>query len=742
VTLLGVRGVVKAYGTSTILDGVDVSFAENERVGLVGLNGSGKSTLARILGGIEIPDAGTLAKRRGADIRYLAQEPVFEPGQTAREVVTAGLSAWAKAKDLYDQASADLSEGRGDVDALLEQQTEAAADVERLGGWDRSHEVDSLLGHLSVRDPDAVLDTLSGGEKRRVALAQLLVARPHLAILDEPTNHLDVETIQWLEEYLEDEYEGALLLVTHDRYLLDRVATRTLELDRGKIYDYDGGYEQYLERKAERQMHEARTESNRQNFLRTELEWLRRQPKARSTKQKARIERAENAKGAAPPPKERTATFSLDEVRSGKTILETRDLSIAAGGNVLVQHMNLILTQGERIGIVGRNGTGKTTFLRTVLGEIPAAAGQVIMGVNTKVAYFDQSRSDLDPKKSIFENVVGDQPKIEVGGETMEPRAYLERFLFDPQKQRQPVGSLSGGERARVALARLLRQSANLLIFDEPTNDLDVATLGALEDLLVRFGGTSLVVTHDRWFLDRVATSILHLAGDGTATKYAGAYDAFQRARQDAAYRKKEEELAAKESAKAVKEVVKAAKPRTVLTSAEKTELAAIMDRIEAAEEGVAHLEAMLADPDVYADAERVKGLLVDLDGAKTKAAALTTRWEELEAKKGALTLLVAGRRLRRSACSRGSERVLAAARRRRRDGGGGAVERPAFCPARAANWPPAPADPPSPDEPPSPPAHVGPPSPAKPPFPLPPSPRGSAPAAPPLVQVSPPAPE
>ena len=640
-TLLGVRGITKSYGTSVVLDNLEVSFAENERVGLGGLNGSGKSTLARILGGLEQPDAGTLAKRRGADIRYLAQEPTFEPGQTARAVVTAGLSAWALAKARYDEASQHLGTGEGDIDALLEQQTEAAADVERLGGWDRSHEVDSLLGHLSVRDPEATIESLSGGERRRVALAQLLVARPHLAILDEPTNHLDVETIQWLEEYLENEYEGALLLVTHDRYLLDRVAKRTLELDKGKIFDYDGGYEVYLERKAERQMFEARAESNRQNFLRTELEWLRRQPKARTTKQKARIDRAESAKGTLAPQKEKTASFAASEARSGKTILETKDLALSAGGNVLVRHLNLILTQGERIGIVGRNGTGKTTLLRTILGEIPPAEGSVVLGLNTKIAYFDQSRAGLDPQKTIFENVVGDQPKIEVGGEVMEPRAYLERFLFDSHKQRQPVGSLSGGERARVALARLLRQSANLLIFDEPTNDLDVATLGALEDLLVRFGGTSLVVTHDRWFLDRVATSILHLAGDGTATKYAGAYDAFQRAREAEAYRKKELDAAAREKSKPPSAEKsrppsrESNRPKAGLTSAEKSELATILDAIENAEEGVAHLSSMLAGKDAYGDETRVKALLTDLANAKSKAERLTARWEELEAKKG-----------------------------------------------------------------------------------------------------------
>ncbi len=632
-TVLGARGLGKSYGPSVVLDGVDVSIAEGERVGLVGLNGSGKSTLARILAGVEEPDVGEVARRRGATLRYLEQEPAFEPGVTARAAVTQGLAAWAEAKGRYERASGAIDRGEGDLEASLAAQAEAAADVERLGGWERGHEVDSLLGHLSVPDPEAEVTRLSGGERRRVALARLLIARPDLAILDEPTNHLDVETIAWLEEYLLDEYPGALLLVTHDRYLLDRVTERTLELSRAAIFDYEGGYGRYLEAKSERLAHEARTEANRQNFLRREVEWLRRQPKARTTKQKARIDRAEAAKAQKAPPKELSASLGLDEARAGKTILEARGLGVEAGGRRLISGLDMVLTQGERVGIVGRNGAGKTTLLRALIGEREPAAGAVVRGQNTKISYFDQQRDELDLDKSIFDNVVGDQPKVELAGEVMDGRTYLERFLFDPHKQRQPVRSLSGGERARVALARLLRQPANLLVFDEPTNDLDVATLAALEDLLTRFAGTSLVVTHDRYFLDRVATSILHLAGDGTAVKYAGNYGDFERARDEALARKKEEERAAREPAALAPRAAPRPAAAKGLTRAERAELGGIVDAIGEAEARVAALEAALGAPEVYAKGDEVRRVNAELAEARDEAARLVARWEELEAK-------------------------------------------------------------------------------------------------------------
>lgn len=637
----------KAFGARQILSGVDVAVRTGERVGLVGSNGSGKSTLAKILAGTELPDSGTINRRRGAEIAILEQDPAFEPGATARHVVLSGLRAWSEAKARYDAASTALS-GHAehpprDLAELLAQQTQASADVERLGGWDMMHKVEAILGHVGVTRPDAPMETLSGGERRRVALAKILVARPALAILDEPSNHLDVETIEWLETYLIDEHPGALLLITHDRYLLDRVVTRTLELDQGQLFSYDGGYEDYLEAKAERLAHEARSESNRQNFLRRELEWLRRQPKARTGKQKARIQRAEAAKAAPPPKAEQRALLTAASTRMGKTVLELKDLTLEIAGRALVSHLDLILGKGERIGIIGRNGTGKTTLLRAILGEVTPASGEIVLGKNTVPAYFDQLRAGLDDSATIFDTIGGTKARIEIGDTTVDARTYLERFLFDSHKQRQPVGSLSGGERARVALAKMLSQSANLIMLDEPTNDLDVATLGSLEQMLTELDGSALVVTHDRWFLNRVATSILAFEGEGRVVRYAGNYDAYreQKAHADAAQAEVE---AAKEAARpASPPNSPASKPapkpsgKSGLTYAEQKELDGILDRIEKAEEQVSSFEAELADPSLYATrGGEVPAMLEQLEKARTEAKRLTERWEELETKRSA----------------------------------------------------------------------------------------------------------
>ena len=655
--VLTAQDLRKSFGPRQILSGVSVAIRTGEHVGLVGSNGSGKSTLARILAGAELPDTGTIARRRGAEIAILEQDPAFEPGSTARQVVLSGLRAWSEAKARYDAASAALSgSGSGDLTELLAAQTEASADVERLGGWDMMHKVEAILGHVGVVRPDAPMETMSGGERRRVALAKILVARPALAVLDEPSNHLDVETIEWLENYLIDEHPGALLLITHDRYLLDRVVTRTLELADGQLYSYEGGYEDYLEAKAERLAHEARTEGNRQNFLRRELEWLRRQPKARTGKQKARIQRAEAAKGAPPPKAEQRVELTTTSARMGKTVLELKDVSLEVAGRTLVSHLDLILGKGERLGIIGRNGTGKTTLLRAVLGEITPAEGEVVLGKNTVPSYFDQLRAGLDESASIFDNIGGTKARIEVGEMSLDARTYLERFLFDSHKQRQPVGSLSGGERARVALAKMLSQSANLVMLDEPTNDLDVATLGSLEQMMTELDGSALVVTHDRWFLNRVATSILAFEGDGKVVRYAGNYDAYreQRAHAEAA---KAEAVAAKEAASARSTPQGGAQGgpqggaqggakagpapkgsgKAGLTFAEQKELDRILDRVEAAEQAVSTLEAELADPSLYATrGGEVPAMVERLEKAKAEAKRLTERWEELETKRSA----------------------------------------------------------------------------------------------------------
>ena len=638
-TVLSAQDLRKAYGTRTLLDGVTLTIEADERVGLVGRNGCGKSTLARILAGAEIADGGTISRRRGATIGYLAQEPVLELDHTAREIVIGGLGAWSEAKQRHDRASQALADATGDLEALLAAQSSAAADVERLGGWDRQHRVDAVLGHVGVTRLDAKIAELSGGDRRRVALARILVAEPHLAILDEPTNHLDAETVEWLEDYLVDEHRGAVLLVTHDRYLLDRVATRTLELDRGALYSYDGGYGDYLEAKTERLLHEARTESNRQNFLRTELDWLRRQPKARSTKQKARIQRAESARDAPPPRAERTARLALESTRAGKTILELRKLGLDMGGRKLFDELDLTLTSGERIGIVGRNGTGKTTLLRAVTGEKDADRGEVVRGKNTQIAYFDQHRAGLDEGKTVFDNVADGRARVVVGGEPIEVRSYLERFLFEGHELRQPVGSLSGGERARVALAKLLSNGANLVLLDEPTNDLDVATLGALEQMLVDFDGSALVVTHDRWFLDRIATSILVFESDGRIVRHAGNYSDYRarKAEMDASAQAEAQAATRASQPAPAAQPAGSAAPKGKLTYAEKIELDGLFETIDAAETEVARLEAALAEPSLYAArGGEVPGLIAALEKAKAEATRLVARWEELEARRAA----------------------------------------------------------------------------------------------------------
>ncbi|MGB5695072.1 MAG: ABC-F family ATP-binding cassette domain-containing protein, partial [Polyangiales bacterium] len=449
--ILVAEGLRKAYGETVLLDGVDLSIHEGERVGLVGNNGAGKSTLARILVGEEQPDEGRVARRRGANIRYLPQEPSLPVGRSAREVVLEGLGAWAEAFERHQELSRLIASQKPGWEAYSEPQAAAAHEVERLGGWENSHRVDVLLQQLDLHAIDRNVDEMSGGERRRVALARLLVEEPTLAILDEPTNHLDADTIEWLETYLREQYRGALVLITHDRYVLDRVALRTLEIDQGKVHSYEGGWHAYLEAKAERLAHADRAEANRQNLLRTELEWLRRSPKARSTKAKARIDRVEALRDATGPQREQVARFEAQTQRLGSTVLEAKGLGVSIGELDLVGSLDLIVSRGDRIGVVGPNGAGKTTLLRVLLGELEPARGEVVVGANTKFAYFDQGRSGLSEDESVQDNVAPDRPQVTFQGRSIDIRTYLKRFLFAPHRTRDKVSSLSGGERARVA---------------------------------------------------------------------------------------------------------------------------------------------------------------------------------------------------------------------------------------------------------------------------------------------------
>ncbi|MFT5354272.1 MAG: ATP-binding cassette subfamily F protein uup [Polyangiales bacterium] len=631
--IITAKGLAKSFGPTLILEGSDVSIGESERVGLVGDNGAGKSTLAKMLAGMIPADSGEIAVRRDARIAYLSQRPVLDAGLTAHDVVMGALSEWRSAKERHAASSDAMSQPDADFDSLLIAQESAAADVERLGGWDADREVQRTLDHLGILDPSALVETLSGGERRRVDLARLLVSAPDFAILDEPTNHLDVETIEWLERYLTTSFRGALLLVTHDRYVLENVALRTLELDHGRLFSYKGGWSAYLQAKDDRIALEARSEANRQNFLRTELEWLRRSPSARRTKSKSRAQRAEAAIANRPLAQSGAAKLSIETERLGNTVLEVLDVSVDIEGRRLVKDFELRLTQGERIGIIGRSGCGKTSLLRVMLGIDKPAEGEVNIGKNTNFAYFDQSRTGLDDNASIQENVAGKATRIDFRGTTIDIRSYMARFLFDGGELRQKVGSLSGGERARVALAKLLLKPANVLVFDEPTNDLDVATLGALEELLVEANATAIIVSHDRYFLDRVATSIVVFEGEGKVVRYVGDYETYTRLR---AQQKKDAQQAKKEpgNAKAKAKAKKvAAKPKNALSGKEKRELAGMMEHIDVAEKKTAALSKKLADPSLYAGDGDVSALVAEHKASEDEVARLMARWEELDAR-------------------------------------------------------------------------------------------------------------
>jgi len=644
----------KAFGVQVVLDDATFTLGRGEKVGLIGANGAGKSTLARVLSGADTPDGGSVSIRRGLTVRYLPQEPVLDPDATPRAVVQEALAAWNDATVRHAAVTERLAAGDHD-DALVNEQATLDDAILRLGGWERGHEALGFLDKLGVRDLDRPCGERSGGERRRIALAQLLVASPDVAIVDEPTNHLDADTVEWLEQYFTQDYRGAVVLVTHDRYFLDAVVDRIIELERGRLTAYPGGYGDYLEKKAELLAHEGRVEQNRQNALRREREWLSRGPKARGTKQKARIQRAHALEAQAPATSGRPGEVSLVTAsgsRQGKTILELHGVQVAGarGAPPLNAPFDLIVASGERIGVVGPNGVGKTTLLRAVLAAAGApveppelVAGQIVVGKNTKVSYLDQTRAKLNDDKSIFDDVRGDgSTVVRLGAsarDEMDLRSYLELFLFDGAKQRQKVGSLSGGERARVALAKVLREGANLLVFDEPTNDLDLPTLGALEGMLSDFGSSAIIVTHERAFLDRVATAVLAFEADphggpATVTRYAGGYSDYLSQRGNRRSSPPPQRPAGATATPA------ASKPKgqaPALTVAEKRELEGILAEVDRAEKRVNELESQLADPSLYTSrANEVARLKAALEGARGEAARLASRWEALEAKRGA----------------------------------------------------------------------------------------------------------
>ncbi|PLX41232.1 MAG: ABC transporter [Deltaproteobacteria bacterium] len=637
---IDVTGLTKSYGTTTILSSVSFAVGERERVGIVGRNGCGKSTLFRILAGLEEADSGEIVKRRGLTMGYLDQRPGLNPGLTVRELLGEYLGEPREKLRRHGELSHLVAKSSGaELDKLLREQEEVHSWLDHHNAWTLDHRVEEICARFNILDPDAKVGDLSGGWNQRVALAGMLLAAPDLLLLDEPTNQLDADTVAWLEEYLLD-YPGAILLVTHDRYFLDRVVKRMFELEGGALTAYSGGYSSYLEQKAERLALEGRTQTRLLNLLRREEEWLSRSPKARTTKQKARIGRAEDLKEKTQTTKRRELDFSITTEReAGGMVLEAEKLTAGYNGVPLIKDFSLTLRKGERIGILGPNGCGKSTLIKALLGDLPLISGEVRRGNKTLLGYIDQERSGLIEEDSVEENLSPNE-WVTIGGargDRKHRKGYLESFLFSYNDQKAPVSTLSGGERARLLLAKLLLLGANLIVLDEPTNDIDIPTLQVLDEALTEFTGSALIVTHDRYFLDKVATGILHMEGDGRVVYYEGGYTAFSRAME----RKREEVRGSQkriEKAMTLKEAQPQPPPpskRKGLSFKEKRELEGIEERIAALEERHLALEKSLADPaSIDGGHEALTAISGELAEVAKELESLMERWEELETKK------------------------------------------------------------------------------------------------------------
>ncbi len=502
------------YGTQVVLDGATIAFTEGEHIGLVGRNGSGKSTFLQIAAGVAQADSGEFTRRRDLVTGYMPQVSGLDDATTVHANILSGAQRILDLIAEYERVPGDSPLSA----TLLDQIGEA-------DGWNLEHRIKSLITNLHAPESDRVVGTLSGGEKRRVALCRALLARPDFLILDEPTNHLDTGSIEWLEDFLA-RYAGTCLFVTHDRYFLDRVATRIVELSRGQFISYDGNYTDYLLARAQRQAVEEAQEHQRQKFLKRELQWVRKAPRARRTKSVDRVERYfEMAAQEAPEAELDVELIIPTPPKLANRIIELRDVSVELGGRTLFQHVNLNLVAGERLGVVGRNGLGKSSLLKVILQELPAASGAVEIGARTQINYVDQNRLLLDDEKTVWEEVGSGGENVTLGEQSITLRAYLRRFLFSEDRINTKISQLSGGERSRVLLAKILKRGGNVLMLDEPTNDLDLGTLRLLEEALVAFGGCVIVVSHDRYFLNRVCTSILAFEGEGRVVYRVGNYD-------------------------------------------------------------------------------------------------------------------------------------------------------------------------------------------------------------------------
>jgi ATP-binding cassette ChvD family protein len=523
-------GVSKYYDRKPVLQDIYLSYFYGAKIGVIGLNGSGKSTLLRILAGVEKDFNGETVLAPGYTVGYLEQEPQLDEEKTVREIVAEGVQEAMQLLEEFNRISERFAEPLTDeeMNALIEKQGEVQEKIDHLGAWDMDARLEMAMDALRCPPGDTPVKVLSGGERRRVALCRLLLQKPDILLLDEPTNHLDAETVAWLERHLQ-EYPGTVIAVTHDRYFLDNVAGWILELDRGRGIPYKGNYSGWLEQKKARLITEEKQESERVRTLERELEWIRMAPRARHAKSKARIQAYERLLSQENEKAARELEIYLPPgPRLGNLVIEAEQVYKGYGDRLLIEDMSFSLPPGGIIGIIGANGAGKTTLLRMITGQEKPDSGTLRIGETVQMAYVDQSRDVLDPQRTVWEMICDGEDTIRLGEREVNSRAYVARFNFTGADQQKKVGMLSGGERNRVHLARMLKQGANVLLLDEPTDDLDVNTLRALEEALLNFGGCALVVSHDRWFLDRIATHILAFEGDSRVVFYDGNYTQYE----------------------------------------------------------------------------------------------------------------------------------------------------------------------------------------------------------------------
>ena len=631
-----VKNLSLAFGDAKLLDGIDFAIDANERIALVGRNGTGKSSLLKIIAAEIKPDDGDVARSAALKLAYVPQEPQFDPTLTVFDAVATGLGSAAADLIAYHHALVDAE--AGDADAL-DRLGDLQHKLEASGGWSVDSRVTSVLARLSL-DADKSIDGLSGGTLKRVALARALVSEPDLLLLDEPTNHLDIVSIDWLEKTLAT-FSGSILVISHDRRFLEVFATRIIELDRGQLTSYPGSFEEYGRRKEEALNAEELANARFDKLLKEEEIWIRQGVQARRTRSVGRVARLQNLRVERAARRERAGNvkFSVGDIeRSGKIVTELKHVAKSFDGKVVIRDFSTIVQRGDRIGLIGPNGAGKSTLMKIILGELAPDKGEVKLGSQLSIAYFDQFREALDDESALAEVISPGSDFVDIGGIRKHVISYLGDFLFPPQRARAKVKSLSGGERNRLLLARLFAKPANFLVLDEPTNDLDIETLDLLEELLQGYAGTVMVASHDRAFLDNVATQVFVFEGDGAVREFAGGYSDWQMQRASmAAVVSAAAPRAADKPAAANAQAESRAKRASKLGANEQRELDELPARIDALDSRHAGLQQAMANPANYqgdASGKKLKALQADLAKAGAEFAAAMARWEALEAKR------------------------------------------------------------------------------------------------------------